>query len=189
MNARWGQAADIPACLALTTLSQDHHARLGVAARSARHFWLRRLREAARSGHVLLGHGSQQRTAAWRLIVSEDRVLNPFDDEAQPERAIVGMLVAHAAGPADAAGRPGELTCHIDNAYVRPMFRRRGHTSRMVTLLGEWATGAGAPSLDLQVARVNAGAVHAWFWLGFRLTDARADDGFVAMSMPLHSEK
>lgn len=85
-------------------------------------------------------------------------------------------------GPVLESGETGPLRCRIDNAYVRPGFRRRGHTQRMVKFLAGWAEMFEVPELDLQVAEANEVGRAAWMSLGFRVSDRPAEPRFVAMS-------
>ncbi len=184
-TVRWGNPDDTQACLALAILNQERHAQLGVAEAGQTGFWRWRIGEAAGGGRVLLGPEGARRVEAWRLIVAEEPVTNPLGLGESAAMAIVGMLVAVLHGAVREDGETGPLRCRIDNAYVRPGFRRRGHTHRMVDFLGGWAKMFEVVNLELQVAKGNALGRAAWGALGFEQTAETVEDRFLAMSRRL----
>ncbi len=144
-------------------------------------FWRWRIDEAAKRGRVLLGSQNGRRVEALRLVVSEEIVDSPLGLGA-PARGIVGMLVVVLTGPVSEDGEAGPLQCRIDNAYVRPGLRRRGHASRMVQFLSDWARTLDVQAIDLQVAQTNVLGIAAWSGLGFRRSGDDVGAGFIAMS-------
>lgn len=186
-SPRWGQPADEQACLSLAVLTQGQHAGFGLVSRETGH-WRSRIREACRAGYVRVGASGRSgplhadRVEALRVVVSEDDAANPFALEGPGSIAIVGMLVAVIEGGSVGSAGDGPLACRIDNACVRPEFRRRGHTARMVGFLAAWATTLDVHRIDLQVARANEPGIATWLALGFAPSGRSADRGFVAMS-------
>ena len=135
-------------CHALLQLNFDLHRGLGATTGNIwgnRRSWHWQLVDALRQGCMARGDVLEAR----RLIVIDDEATNPFVPDAPAVTSVVGLVFATYLEPRHASSRV-PIECRIDNAYVRPGFRRRGHLAAMVGMLAEWARSVEIEALDLQ---------------------------------------